>query len=369
MGETPGSVVTLLCSGMHFFNAEKRIADCVLEDTAGVAAMTSAELAHCSSTSEATVTRFCKKLGFENYRAFQLALARDVMERQPLEISNEVQLDNIPQSLQNILSNKIDEMSATINGINPENLQRVLELLQNAQLVQIAAVGNTIPVAMDAAFKFNQLGMRCITSEISEKNSAFALTLTPQDVLLLISNSGKSRQLNQMAQTARDNGVPVVLITCDRSSPLAQLAAGQKPELWTLLLGNHGGCLGETSALALLIGFAYLLIRSVISWHTPVCFVGTVFVMSLILGQDAVGQILSGGLMLGAIFMATDYSTTPSTDWGRVLFGIGAGLLTVLIRFYGAYAEGVSFAILFMNILTPYLSRWTETKPFGGVAA
>ena len=209
---------------MHFFNAEKRIADCVLEDTAGVAAMTSAELAHCSSTSEATVTRFCKKLGFENYRAFQLALARDVMERQPLEISNEVQLDNIPQSLQNILSNKIDEMSATINGINPENLQRVLELLQNAQLVQIAAVGNTIPVAMDAAFKFNQLGMRCITSEISEKNSAFALTLTPQDVLLLISNSGKSRRLNQMAQTARDNGVPVVLITCDRSSPLAQLA-------------------------------------------------------------------------------------------------------------------------------------------------
>ena len=124
----------------------------------------------------------------------------------------------------NILSNKIDEMSATINGINPENLQRVLELLQNAQLVQIAAVGNTIPVAMDAAFKFNQLGMRCITSEISEKNSAFALTLTPQDVLLLISNSGKSRRLNQMAQTARDNGVPVVLITCDRSSPLAQLA-------------------------------------------------------------------------------------------------------------------------------------------------
>ena len=224
MGETPGSVVTLLCSGMHFFNAEKRIADCVLEDTAGVAAMTSAELARCSSTSEATVTRFCKKLGFENYRAFQLALARDVMERQPLEISNEVQLDNIPQSLQNILSNKIDEMSATINGINPENLQRVLELLQNAQLVQIAAVGNTIPVAMDAAFKFNQLGMRCITSEISEKNSAFALTLTPQDVLLLISNSGKSRRLNQMAQTARDNGVPVVLITCDRSSPLAQLA-------------------------------------------------------------------------------------------------------------------------------------------------
>ena len=153
------------------------------------------------------------------------------------------------------------------------------------------------------------------------------------------------------------------------ATPLAMMANGESVDYLTLLLGNHGGCLGETSALALLIGFAYLLIRGVISWHTPVCFVGTVLVMSLILGQDAVGQILSGGLMLGAIFMATDYSTTPSTDWGRVLFGIGAGLLTVLIRFYGAYAEGVSFAILFMNILTPYLSKWTETKPFGGAAA
>ena len=153
------------------------------------------------------------------------------------------------------------------------------------------------------------------------------------------------------------------------ATPLAMMANGESVDYLTLLLGNHGGCLGETSALALLIGFAYLLIRGVISWHTPVCFVGTVFVMSQILGQDAVGQILSGGLMLGAIFMATDYSTTPSTNLGRVLFGIGAGLLTVLIRFYGAYAEGVSFAILFMNILTPYLSKWTETKPFGGVAA
>ena len=153
------------------------------------------------------------------------------------------------------------------------------------------------------------------------------------------------------------------------ATPLAMMANGESVDYLTLLLGNHGGCLGETSALALLIGFAYLLIRGVISWHTPVCFVGTVCVMSLILGQDAVGQILSGGLMLGAIFMATDYSTTPSTNLGRVLFGIGAGLLTVLIRFYGAYAEGVSFAILFMNILTPYLSKWTETKPFGGVAA
>ena len=153
------------------------------------------------------------------------------------------------------------------------------------------------------------------------------------------------------------------------ATPLAQLAAGQKPELLTLLLGNHGGCIGETCALALLLGGAYLLVCGVITWQTPVCFVGTVFVLSLVLGQDALRQVLSGGLLLGAFFVATDYVTAPQTYWGRALFGIGAGLLTCLIRFYGSYAEGVSFAILFMNILTPYLSRWTQSKPLGGAKA
>ena len=153
------------------------------------------------------------------------------------------------------------------------------------------------------------------------------------------------------------------------ATPLAMLAKGEHVDYLTLLLGRHGGCIGETCALALLLGFAYLLIRQVVTWQTPVCFVGTVFLLSLILGQDALAQVLSGGLLLGAIFMATDYSTSPCTAWGKVLFGIGAGLLTVLIRFYGAYAEGVSFAILFMNILTPYLTRWTRTKPLGGAKA
>ena len=153
------------------------------------------------------------------------------------------------------------------------------------------------------------------------------------------------------------------------ATPLAMLAKGEHVDYLTLLLGRHGGCIGETCALALLLGFAYLLIRRVVTWQTPICFVGTVFLLSLILGQDALAQVLSGGLLLGAIFMATDYSTSPCTAWGKVLFGIGAGLLTVLIRFYGAYAEGVSFAILFMNILTPYLTRWTRTKPLGGAKA
>ena len=153
------------------------------------------------------------------------------------------------------------------------------------------------------------------------------------------------------------------------ATPLAQLAAGQKPELLTLLLGNHGGCIGETCALALLLGGAYLLIRGVITWQTPVCFVGTVFVLSLVLGQDALRQVLSGGLLLGAFFMATDYVTSPFTFTGRIVYGVCLGVITCIIRFYGNMAEGVSFALLLMNLLVPYINEGCRTKPVGGVKA
>ena len=135
-----------------------------------------------------------------------------------------------------------------------------------------------------------------------------------------------------------------------------------------LFLGAVPGCLGETSALALLLGGVYLLARRVITWHTPVSFIGTVFVLALLLRGPAfaLAEILAGGLFLGAIFMATDYATTPSTAWGRVVFGVGCGLITCLIRFFGNYPEGVSFSILLMNILTPYISKWTRSKPLGG---
>lgn len=153
------------------------------------------------------------------------------------------------------------------------------------------------------------------------------------------------------------------------ATPLAMIQAGEKVRILDLLLGMHGGCIGETCILALLLGFAYLLWRRVITWHTPVVYIGTVFVLSLIFGHNPILQILSGGLFLSAIFMATDYVTTPTTAWGKVIFGLGCGLLTILIRLFGSYSEGVSFAVLFMNILTPYISKWTETKPFGGMKA
>lgn len=156
------------------------------------------------------------------------------------------------------------------------------------------------------------------------------------------------------------------------ATPLALMSAGrlsELPPITDLLIGMRGGCIGETCVITLVIGGIYLLIRKVITWHAPVSFIGTVLLFTWILGENPIYQILSGGLMLGAIFMATDYSTCPQTYYGRAIFGAGAGLLTVLIRIYGSYAEGVSFAILFMNILTPYITRWTRSKPFGGVKA
>ena len=155
----------------------------------------------------------------------------------------------------------------------------------------------------------------------------------------------------------------------DATSSATPLASETAPELLDLFLGRHGGAIGETCALALLIGLAYLLIRRVITWHIPVAFVGTVFVASFFMeGMDimaALSAILMGGLFIGAFFMATDYVTSPSTAWGKVIFGVGAGLITFLIRYFGVYPEGVSFAILFMNILTPYIDSWTKHKIFG----
>ncbi len=153
------------------------------------------------------------------------------------------------------------------------------------------------------------------------------------------------------------------------ATPLALIAKGQTeglPSYLNMLLGMRGGCLGETCALALLLGGIYLIVRRVISWHTPVAFIGTVAVMSLICGKDVLYQLMAGGLLLGAIFMATDYSSTPATKSGKLIFGVGCGLITVLIRFWGNFPEGVSFSILIMNILTPYIERLTRAKPLVG---
>ncbi len=163
---------------------------------------------------------------------------------------------------------------------------------------------------------------------------------------------------------------PVNVDSVSSATPLSMMANGAKVPLYDLFFGLTGGAIGETCALALILGFLYLLIRRVITWHIPVSFVGCVFVLSLFAENfeltSALAMILSGGLLIGAIFMATDYVTSPTTAKGKLIFGIGAGFITFLIRYFGVYPEGVSFAILFMNILTPYIDALTAHKVFGG---
>ncbi len=137
------------------------------------------------------------------------------------------------------------------------------------------------------------------------------------------------------------------------------------PSLWEMFIGQRGGCFGETCALALLVGGIYLVVRRVISPLIPLCYIGSTTLLCWLFGADPLYSILSGGLLLGAIFMATDYSTTPVTKAGKVIFALGCGLVTAVIRSFGAYAEGVSFAILLMNILTPLIDRYVRPRPFG----
>ena len=149
----------------------------------------------------------------------------------------------------------------------------------------------------------------------------------------------------------------------------AGLAAGS--DYWstirTLFLGSHGGCIGESSILLILVGFAYLLFSGTIDWRAPVSMLVSVFVFSFLFGRDALFAVLAGGVLFGAVFMTTDYVTGPLTSSGKLIFGFGAGLITVLIRQWGNFPEGVTYAILIMNAVTPFLNRLLQKK-YGYVA-
>ncbi|MDD4922041.1 MAG: RnfABCDGE type electron transport complex subunit D [Bacteroidales bacterium] len=175
------------------------------------------------------------------------------------------------------------------------------------------------------------------------------------------------------------------------ATPLGMLHGhfGQLPDMQAMMMGTTGGSLGEVGAIALILGGLYLLFRRIITWHIPVAILGTVFAFTFIMGQVApesynIGQtettfpifsamsyalfhLLAGGLLLGSIFMATDYVTSPMTPRGQLVYGVGIGIITVLIRLFGSYPEGVSFAILIMNSITPLINTYIKPKRFGEV--
>lgn len=259
MGETPMSALTLLCSGIQLYSAEQRIADCILADVKWAASATSAELARQSQASEATVTRLCHKLGFESYRKFQLALARDVMEQQEAEKSHAAaQPDRMRSILQKFLINKQEEVRATVQALDADQLRAALACLNAAHVVEVAAASHNLSIALEASVKFGSLGKRCVASAIPEKTRAFAATLTKNDLLLVISGTGRNPALEEVA---RENGAAILLITSDRHSPLAQqadhvLLASNREQ--RLIEGDHAP--SQLSALLVIEVLYYLML-------------------------------------------------------------------------------------------------------------
>ncbi len=235
-------------------------------------------------------------------------------------------------------ANTISDLSAAVTGlILAMNLPSTLPLW-------MAAFGSVVAIVVVKQF-FGGLGQNFVNPAITAR------------IILMLCFAGAMTTWTEPLS----DGVT-------GATPLATLLTGEGelPSITDMLLGLRGGSMGEACSLALLAGGIYLVIRKVISPVIPLTFIGTVFLCSLFKGFEfALYSILSGGLMLGAIFMATDYVTSPITKWGRAVYGVGCGLITVAIRLWGALPEGVSYAILLMNILTPHIDNITLPKPFG----
>lgn len=234
----------------------------------------------------------------------------------------------------------LTDLSAVVTG-----LLLALNLPANIPVWQ-AVIGSVFAIIIVKCF-FGGLGNNIVNPAITAR------------VFMLIS-------FTNAATAAFPTGVDAT----SSATPLNLLEQGSQPDLLTLFLGNYGGAIGETSTLALILGGAYLIAKKVITWHIPIAYIGTAFVLSYFVFDAnvavALSAILSGGLFIGAIFMATDYVTSPSTTMGKIVFGIIAGVLTVVIRTWSNYPEGVSFAILLANILCPYIESLTKRKIFGG---
>lgn len=205
-----------------FYEQEKKIAAYIMKNYKKVINMTIGELAEASGTSVATISRFCRKCGVEGFHHLKISLAKEIVQMDSqVSVSNNISRKEIGQSLQNILANKIEELRQTVSYMDEKQLDCILDCIQNAGTVQFVAVGNTIPVALDAAFKFNKIGIKAVAGTIWETQLAFSLCLKKGDVLIAISNSGESRQVVKMLREAAKNGATTIGITNNPKSTIA----------------------------------------------------------------------------------------------------------------------------------------------------
>ena len=250
------------------------------------------------------------------------------------------------------LYEKITKKPVTINDLSAVVTGLLLAMnLPASAPVWVAIVGSAFAIIF-AKQLFGGLGQNFINPALAGR--AFLLASYPTEMTTWVVPNGLAADAATYA------------------TPLAQLKNGTlDASLGQLVLGQVGGTIGETCAIALIIGGIYLLYKHVISWKIPVIYIATVFILFAVIGRHGMRmplqEIFAGGVMLGGIFMATDYASSPVTPKGQVIFAVGAGLLTYLIRTFGGYPEGVSYSILSMNCCVPLIERFTEPTIFGAL--
>ena len=258
-----GSVINQICASMDsFFDTEKKIGDYIVRNPKKVVDMTVGELAKECCVSEASVSRFCKRIELKGFHHLKISLARELVDaKDDGEISGHISVDDMEGSLRGILSNKMEELRQTVAMIDREDLKKILDVINNADTVLMAAVGNTIPVAMDGAYKLNQIGIRAMSTPIWETELGYSYNLTDKDVVVAISNSGESTGVIQILEAAKSRGAVAISITNNDRSSVAELSTYHITTATREKLFLDGYCFSRVSA-TMVIEIIYLLLAS-----------------------------------------------------------------------------------------------------------
>lgn len=258
------TVMDTICSSFNsFFDSEKKIAKYIINNYDKVVDMTVGQLADASGSSEASVSRFCKKVGVKGFHHLKISLAKEMVESGTgnVSVSNNISINDIGQSLQNILANKVEELKQTVSMMDEAKLKEILTIIKNAKSVQFAAVGNTIPVAIDGAFKLNQIGIPAVSGTIWENQIGYTYNLTEEDVVIVISNSGESREMITMMDVAKEVGAITIAITNNERSTIAKASDYHITTATREKLFLDGYCFSRVSATTV-IEILYLFLTS-----------------------------------------------------------------------------------------------------------
>ena len=258
------SVLDIICASLDsFFESERKIGTYIIQHTAEVVDMTVGELAQACGVSDASVSRFCKKINMKGFHHLKITLAKEISEKgiEEEEVSNHISVNDIEQSLKNILANKVTEITQTVSMMDAKQLSEILNKLNMARTVQFFAVGNTIPVAIDGAFKLNQIGIPAVSGTIWETQIGYTYNMTAEDVVIAISNSGEATAVLRALEAAKSAGATTLSITNSEKSSAAQLSDYHITTATREKLFLDGYCFSRVSATTV-IEILYLFLTS-----------------------------------------------------------------------------------------------------------